>query len=144
MGPFERLQEPENADSPMRKPPFRKLVFWIWKALAGLLGPSWRPRGLRKSPRESKSAQESPKRTPEAPKRVPRESQETPKSQFYCGKTIRLCKMKILKAMENPWSSSSKIKTSCGRGGKRWRKEMQQSILAHVGLFEARGCACEI
>ena len=51
--------------------------------------------------------------------------------------------MKILKAMENPWSSSSKIKTSCERGGKRWRKEMQKSILAHVGLFEARGCTCE-
>ena len=51
--------------------------------------------------------------------------------------------MKILKAMENPWSSSSKIKTSCERGGKRWRKEMQKSILAQVGLFEARSCTCE-
>ena len=51
--------------------------------------------------------------------------------------------MKILSAMGNPWSSSSKIKTSCERGGKRWRKGMQKSNLAHVGLFDTRGCTCE-
>ena len=51
--------------------------------------------------------------------------------------------MKILKAMENPWSSSSKIKTSCERGGKKWRKEIQKYILAHAVLFEARGCTCK-
>ena len=50
--------------------------------------------------------------------------------------------MNILKAMENPWSSSSKIKTSCERGGKRLRKGMQKSNLAHVGLFDTRGCTC--
>ena len=50
--------------------------------------------------------------------------------------------MKILKAMENPWSSSSKTKTSYERGGKRWRKGMQKSNLAHVGLFDTRGCTC--
>ncbi len=48
--------------------------------------------------------------------------------------------MKILKAMENHWSSSSKIKTSCERGGKIERKRMQKSNLAHVGLFDTRGC----
>ena len=51
--------------------------------------------------------------------------------------------MKILKAMENHWSSSSKIKTSCERGGKIERKRMQKSNLAHVGLFDTRGCTCE-
>ena len=80
---------------------FENSLFRIWRALASLLGPSWRPRGP-KGPQENPRA---PKRVPqrllEAPKRVLREPQETPKSQFYWSKTTGYVKWRYWK----PWKT---------------------------------------